>query len=54
MVERVARTMRGQVDVSIGKLTSPSNVDYDLLEFHLVVGCTGWYRVLNALADVDQ
>ena len=25
-----------------------------LIKFHRVGGCTGWYRVLNALADVDH
>ena len=36
-----------------GKLTSPSQVDNHLLEFHRVSGCAVWYRVLNALADAD-
>ena len=46
--------MKGKVDVSNGKLTSSSQVDNDLLKFHRVGGCTGWYTVLNALTDVDH
>ena len=44
----------GQVDANNGNLTSPSQVDDDLLEFNRVSGCVGWYRVLDALADVDH
>ena len=43
-----------QVDISNGNLTSPSQEDDDLLEFHWVSGCAGWYRVLDALADEDH
>ena len=38
-----------QVDVGNGNLTSPCQADDDLLEFHLVSGCAGWYKELNAL-----
>ena len=50
----VARTMWVQVDVSIGKLSSPNLVDDHLLELHRVGGGTGWHRVLSTLANVDQ
>ena len=43
-----------KVDVGNKKLTSPSQVNNDLLKFHRVGGCIGWYRVLNALTDVDH
>ena len=46
--------MWGQVDVSNGNLTSPSQVDNDLLEFHWVSGWAGWYIVLDALRDADH
>ena len=46
--------MWGQVNVSNGKLTSPSQVDNGFLQFHCVSGCAGCYRVLNALASVDH
>ena len=46
--------MWGQVDISNGKLMSPSQVDNDLLKFHRVDGCSRWYRVLNTLMDVDH
>ena len=42
-----------QVDVGNVNWTSPSQVDDDLLELHWVRGFAGWYRVLDALADVD-
>ena len=42
------------VEVSNGELKSPSQVDFDLLKFHRVGGCTGWYTVLNALAEIDH
>ena len=54
VVGGVPRTMWGQVDVSDINLTSPSQVDDDLLEFHRVSGCTRWYRVLDVLVDVDH
>ena len=44
----------GKVDVSKGKMTSPSQVDNDLFESHRVGGCTGWYRVLITLTVVDH
>ena len=43
-----------QVDVSNGNFISPGQVDNDLLEFHQISGCMGWYRVLDALANVDH
>ena len=33
---------------------SPIQVDNYPLNFHQVGGCTGWYRVLNALTDADN
>ena len=54
VVAGVARTMWGKVDVCSGKLTSPSQVDNDLIKFHRVGGCRGWHRVLNALMGVDH
>ena len=48
----VIRTMWRQVDVSNGKLTSPSQVDIDRLEFLRVGVSTRWHRVLIALANV--
>ena len=44
----------GKVDVSNEKLTSPSQEDNGLMKFHRVGGCTGWYRVLNTVTDVDH
>ena len=43
-----------KVDISNVKFMSPSQVDNALLKFHRVGGCIGWYRVLNALTDVDH
>ena len=50
----VLRMMWGQVDVSNGNLTAPSQVYDGLLEFHLFSGCTRRFIVLDALADVDH
>ena len=50
----VLRMMWGQVDVSNGNLTAPSQMYDGLLEFHLFSGCTRRFIVLDALADVDH
>ena len=33
---------------------SPSQADNHYLKSHRVGGCTGWYRILNAVTDVDH
>ena len=50
----VVEAFFGSVDICNVYLTSLSQVDNDLLEFHLVIGCAGWYGVLSAQADEDR
>ena len=51
---RSSQNNGGHVDVSNGKLTSPIQVDNDLLTLHLESNFAGWCRSLNVLADVDH
>ena len=49
----IIRTTWRQADVINGTLMSSSQVVDDILEFHRVSGFAVWYRVSDALVDVD-